>query len=68
MDVANNGEEAYYKFRKHNGGILQEEKPKEGEEGRVYSFVLMDIQMPVMDGLQSTELIRQFELEVITSV
>lgn len=33
-------------------------------EERYYTFILMDMQMPVMDGLRATELIRKFETEV----
>jgi CheY-like chemotaxis protein len=35
---------------------------------KTYSYVLMDLQMPVMDGVQSTKHIRQFEKEVIDSL
>jgi CheY-like chemotaxis protein len=47
--VANNGQEGFDKFK--------EQQPP-------FSAVLMDMQMPVMDGLESTSLIRKFEEEV----
>ena len=47
VSVANNGKEAY------------EELKKSLDEENQYDFVFMDVQMPVMDGRESTKLIRE---------
>ncbi|ADL50732.1 response regulator [Clostridium cellulovorans] len=46
VDTAENGEEAFEKFKNNN-----------------YDLILMDIQMPIMDGYTSTRLIRNYEIE-----
>ena len=50
-DVANNGKEAIDKL----------------ENGRVYDLIIMDLQMPVMDGFQAAEYIRE-KLEIATPI
>lgn len=47
ISVANNGREAYERVRQSIGGEEQ------------FDFIFMDVQMPVMDGRESTKLIRE---------
>jgi len=47
VDLASNGEEALKKFKEKGFGY--------------YSFITMDIQMPVMDGMTATQKIREHE-------
>jgi CheY-like chemotaxis protein/signal transduction histidine kinase len=53
-DVANNGEEALQRLRQRS----TVERP-----GTSYAVVLMDLHMPVIDGLEATRQLRQFEQE-----
>lgn len=50
--MANNGQEALDKFI------------EEGNKENGFRFVLMDMMMPVMDGITSSNLIRKHEEEV----
>ncbi len=51
LDEAENGEEAVYKFAEAR------------KEGKPYSVIIMDYQMPVMDGCEALYLIRKLEME-----
>lgn len=52
MEVANNGQEALEKFK------------EKGNNEKPFGFILMDMMMPVMDGVTSSKLIREYEQEV----
>lgn len=52
VEVANDGQEALDLFK------------EKGKEGKQFGFVLMDMMMPIMDGLTSSKLIREYEKEV----
>ena len=53
IDIAENGQEAVDKFRQHPDR---------------YDAIVMDIQMPIMNGYKATELIRSLELERAGSI
>ena len=55
VEIANNGAEGIERYR------------SAALAGTWFDVVFMDLQMPVMDGLACTELIRKFEIEVCSS-
>jgi len=60
--TADNGEQAvdiYKRYHKHKTEMTPEEIEK--ETGK-FDCIIMDVQMPLMDGMRATELIRSHEL------
>jgi CheY-like chemotaxis protein len=49
------------------GGNLSCSSPYCLERGKGYKLIFMDISMPIMDGYQATQVIRQFEKNLVSS-
>ncbi|KUJ21467.1 uncharacterized protein LY89DRAFT_730244 [Mollisia scopiformis] len=56
VDAYNNGQEAVEGIR------------KKAEAGRPYHMILMDVQMPVLDGYEATKLLRQDSMDAVRSI